>query len=74
MAIIEAIIDRRRKQPFWDPKLWDFVERVECVPRDKLNDTSVSPRSLYSADDCISAGPLNNIRPSGHKVVGMTMA
>jgi hypothetical protein len=51
MTSIEAIIDRRRRQPLWDPELWDFAERVECVPRDMLNDASVLPRPLEHLDD-----------------------
>lgn len=51
MTNLEAIIDRRRKQDLWDSELWDFVERVECVPKDKLNDRSVEPRPLQHVSD-----------------------
>ena len=35
----------------WDPELWDFAERVECVPHDKLNDRGVLPRPLEHLED-----------------------
>jgi hypothetical protein len=51
MAGIETIIRRRRNQSQWDQELWDFVERVECIPRDKLNDRSFEPSPLEFISD-----------------------
>jgi hypothetical protein len=43
---IDAIIDRRRRQPQWDPDLWDFAERIQFVSGEELNDRTIAPRPL----------------------------
>jgi|GEM_PF-6360096 len=48
---IDAIIERRRRQPQWDPDLWDFAERVHFVSRDELNDRTIVPRPLEHVSD-----------------------
>jgi hypothetical protein len=58
---IDAIIERRRRQPLWVPELWDFAERVEGVPREKLNDQSVQPRPLEHLKDTALQARLENI-------------
>lgn len=56
MTIIEQIIERHSQQGRWDPELWDFTERVQCVPKEKWNDRSVEPRPLqHVSDDSLQA-------------------
>ena len=58
---IETIIERRRTEALWDPELWDFVERVECVDRADLNDRDVLPRPLKHLEDCALQSRLDAI-------------
>ncbi|MBB3941331.1 hypothetical protein GGR39_003007 [Novosphingobium fluoreni] len=56
MTIIDQIIERRSQQSRWDPALWDFTERVQCLPKEKWNDRSVEPRPLqHVSDDALQA-------------------
>ncbi|MEL7685489.1 hypothetical protein AAG594_14215 [Citromicrobium bathyomarinum] len=58
---IETIIERRRTEALWDPELWDFVERVECVDRADLSDRGVLPRPLKHLEDCALQSRLDAI-------------